>query len=91
MSVTVRLSSSLQRLTGNRRELTAGGETVTAVLDALEVSCPGLKNRLFDDEGALRRFVMVFVDGVDVRSLQGVETRTPPACEIDIISAIAGG
>jgi len=91
MSVTVRISSSLQRLTCDRREVTVGGESVMAVLDELEASSPGLKNRLFDDEGGLRRFVMVCVDGVDVRSLQGVETRTPPGCEIDIISAIAGG
>ena len=91
MSIKVRLSSSVRRQTGGRREYAVSAGDVAAVIDALESECPGIKPQLCGEDGALRRFVMVFVDGHDVRSLAGVATKTPPGCEVDVVSAIAGG
>ena len=61
------------------------------ILDALENAHPGLQKRVLDDTGKLRRFVNVYVDGEDVRFLQGLETQVPERSEVAIIPAVAGG
>ena len=91
MSVTVRISSSFHRLMRGRREVVVSAEDVAGVINALDADYPGIKQSLCDDDGRLRRFNAVIVDCVDVRSLQGPATPTPPGSEVDIISAIAGG
>jgi len=74
-----------------RREVTVSAADVVGVINELDSLYPGLKGKLCDDRGELRRFIMLCVDSVDVRSLQGTATLTPPGCEVQIISAIAGG
>ena len=67
------------------------GATVGEALQSLETAHPGFKERLFDDEGGLRRFVNVFVADDDVRYLDGVNTPVPDGETIAIIPAVAGG
>ena len=91
MSVTVRVPTTLRTLTAGQSEVEVEGETVAAVLDALEAEHPGFKDRLLDEEGGLRRFVNLFVADDDVRFLKGLETPVPAGETVSIIPAVAGG
>lgn len=91
MSVVVRVPTTLRTLTAGESEVKVDGATVGEVLGGLESSHPGFKERLFDDEGAIRRFVNVFVADDDVRFLQGLDTPIPDGATLSIIPAVAGG
>ncbi|HEX2736934.1 MAG TPA: MoaD/ThiS family protein, partial [Acidimicrobiia bacterium] len=71
MAVTVRIPTQLRTLSGGAGELQLEGATVAEVLAALETAHPGFAERLYDDSGALRRFVNVFLADEDIRFLQG--------------------
>ncbi|XXF75043.1 MoaD/ThiS family protein [Myxococcaceae bacterium GXIMD 01537] len=87
----VRIPTSLRSLTGNQAEVRAPGATVGEVLRALEKSCPGLGARLFDDKGAVRRYVNIFHNDEDIRFLKALDTPVADADRITLIPAIAGG
>lgn len=91
MSVTVRVPTTLRTLTAGESEVAVEGETLAQVIDALESTHPGFKERLLDDEGQLRRFVNVFVADDDVRFLDGLDTKVPDGETVSIIPAVAGG
>ena len=91
MSVTVRVPTTLRTLTGGESDVTVDGATVGDVLTALDAAHPGFKDKLFDDEGNLRRFVNVFVADDDVRFLDGLTTPVPDGETLSIIPAVAGG
>ena len=91
MSVTVRIPTQLRELSGGAAELSAEGATVADVLKALEAAHPGFAERLFDDQGELRRFVNVFVADEDIRFLDGVNTDVADGTTVSIIPAVAGG
>ncbi len=91
MSVSVRIPTILRPYTGGASEVAAEGGSLTEVLDALEVAHPGLKARVLDDDGAIRRFVNVYVNDDDVRFAEGLATATPDGTSISIIPAVAGG
>ena len=91
MSATVRIPTILRTLTGGEAEVKAEGSTLRELLDALEADHPGLKARVLDDEGRLRRFVNVYVGDEDVRFEQGLDTATPEGAQVSIIPAVAGG
>ena len=91
MSVTVRIPTQLRELSGGVTELSAEGATVADVLKALEVAHPGFAERLFDDQGELRRFVNVFVADEDIRFLDGINTEVAPGGTVSIVPAVAGG
>ncbi len=88
---TVRIPTSLRKLTQGREEVTAAGATVRDLLTDLEKQHPGLRTRICDDAGALRRFVNVFVRDEDVRFLQNLDTPVKEGDEVSIVPAIAGG
>lgn len=90
MSVNVRIPTQLRSLTGGDREVSAEGSTVGAVIADLEQRFPGLGERLVND-GELRRFVNLYVDGEDVRFQEGLATAVPGGSEVAIIPAVAGG
>ena len=90
-SVLVRIPTPLRRLTGGRGEVTAEGRTVQEILDALERQFPGVKERLYDEAGQLRRFVNIYVNDEDIRFAQGLETTLKKGDELSIVPAIAGG
>jgi sulfur-carrier protein len=91
MPVTVRIPTTLRSLTSGSSEVQLEGTTVGEVLGSLEVSHPGFRDRLIDDEGGLRRFVNVFVADDDVRYLQGLDTPVADGQTVAIIPAVAGG
>jgi len=91
MSVTVRVPTTLRPLSGGASQVLVEGATVGEVLANLEAAHPGFKERLFDEEGGLRRFVNVFVADDDVRFLDGLDTPVPDGETVSIIPAVAGG
>ncbi|MGH3425538.1 MAG: MoaD/ThiS family protein [Nocardioidaceae bacterium] len=91
MSVSVRIPTILRTYTGGESEVSAEGDTLTAVIDSLESAYPGLKTRVVDETGALRRFVNIYVGNEDVRFADGLATTTPENAQISIIPAVAGG
>ena len=91
MSAIVRIPTQLRTLSGGDAEVKVDGSTVGGVLTALEATHPGFHDRLFADDGKLRRFVNVFVADEDVRFLQGLDTPVPEGSVVSIIPAVAGG
>jgi molybdopterin converting factor small subunit len=74
MSISVRVPTILRTYTGGESEVTAAGSTMKEVLDSLDETYPGIKGRIVDEQGALRRFVNVYVGNDDVRFLDGLAT-----------------
>ena len=91
MAVTVRIPTPLQRLTNGQGEVSCEGKTVSELLDDLEKRYPGIKERLYDEKGQLRRFVNIFVNEEDIRFMQGDQTAVKDGDDVSIIPAIAGG
>ena len=91
MSVHVRIPTPLRRFTGGAEEVGATGATVAALVEDLERNHPGLKERICDEHGKVRRFVNIFVNGDDIRFLNNLETATKAGDEVSIVPAIAGG
>lgn len=91
MTVTIRIPTTLRTLTGGESHVEVQGATVAEALGALDAAHPGFRERLFDDDGGLRRFVNVFLADDDVRYLDGVDTAVPEGETISIIPAVAGG
>ncbi len=91
MSVKVRIPTPLQKLTNNQAEVQVEAKNVNELLADLEKQHPGIKERLCDAEGKLRRFVNIYVNEEDIRFLQGQETALKQGDDISIIPAIAGG
>ena len=91
MSVHVRVPTILRTYTGGESEVTAEGGTLSEVLDSLDSSYSGIRGRIVDEAGELRRFVNVYVGNDDVRFLDGLATATPDGTKISVIPAVAGG
>ena len=91
MSVNVRIPTPLRGLTNNLDVVAAEGGTLGALIDELESSYPGIKDRICDETGEIRRFVNIYVNGEDVRFLDGLGTPLNPGVEISIVPAVAGG
>jgi len=92
MAVTVRVPTILRSLTGGQSEVSVdGAATLVELLDKLDADHPGIRGRVLDDEGKLRRFVNVYVGEEDVRFAGGLQTPTPDGATVSIIPAVAGG
>ncbi len=91
MSVQVRIPTPLLSLTGGKKEVSAEGATLKEVIEDLERQFPGMKERLCDEEGNLRRFINFFVNDEDVRFLEGENTPLKEGDIVSIVPAIAGG
>jgi molybdopterin synthase sulfur carrier subunit len=91
MSVLVRIPTPLRRITNGQDKVNVEGATINEIVGSLESEFPGIKERLCDEQGELRNFVNVYVNGEDVRFLQGIETATKEGDEISIVPAVAGG
>jgi molybdopterin converting factor small subunit len=91
MSVSVRIPTILRTYTNGESEVSADGGTLAAVLDSLEQRYPGIKGRIVDEQGAIRRFVNVYVGNDDVRFLEALDTTTPEGAQVSVIPAVAGG
>ena len=91
MSVKVRIPTPLRKLTNEQDVVSSDGGTLLACIEALEEQYPGLKERLCDETGGLRRFVNIYVNGEDVRFQQGLQTPLNAGDEVSIVPAVAGG
>ncbi len=91
MAVSVRIPTILRTYTGGESEVSAEGATLAEVLDHLDASYAGIKGRIVDEDGKLRRFVNVYVGNDDVRFLDDLQTATPDGAQISVIPAVAGG
>jgi len=91
MSVTVRIPTPLRKLTGGADEVSVEAATVGEMIDNLENEHAGLKERLCDESGDIRRFVNIYVNDEDVRFLQGKDTQLADNDQVSIVPAIAGG
>jgi len=92
VSVTVRVPTILRTLTSGESEVAVdGAATLAELLDKLDAEHPGIRARVLDDAGKLRRFVNVYVGEDDVRFSEGLQTATPDGTTVSIIPAVAGG
>ena len=91
MSAHVRIPTILRTFTGGQNEVEASGHTVAHVLESLDADYPGIKDRIVDGEGKLRRFVNVYVGDDDVRFIGGLEAEVADGAKVSIIPAVAGG
>jgi sulfur-carrier protein len=87
----VRIPTPLRKFTDGKEEVIAGGGTVRAVIDDLERQHPGIKAKICDDSGAVRKFINLFANEEDVRFLQAMDTPITDKDELSIVPAIAGG
>ena len=91
MSIVVRIPTPLRRLTDGQDKVDVDSNTLGGVIDAMNEQYPGIRERICDDQGQLRNFVNVYVNGEDVRFLQGLETPTSAGDEVSVVPAVAGG
>ena len=91
MAVNVRIPTTMRPLTGGQKLVELDAGSLSNVITALEVKHPGMGERLLDDDGALRKFVNIFVDDDDVRYLDGLDTNVDDGWTVSIIPAVAGG
>ena len=91
MAIKIRIPTPLQTITKKQAEVTASGKTVKEALGSLTKDFSGIRERLFDDKGELRRFINFYVNDEDIRFLKGIDTPIKDGDEISIIPAIAGG
>jgi molybdopterin synthase sulfur carrier subunit len=91
MSVIVRIPTPLQRFTSNLAEVSVESGTIREIVENLDEKYPGIKERLCDESGHLRRFVNVYLNEEDIRFMQNEETPASDGSEVSIVPAIAGG
>jgi molybdopterin synthase sulfur carrier subunit len=91
MGVTVRIPTPLRKLTKDQADVQVEGATIGAMFDNMEAQYPGIKERLMDENGELRRFVNVYVNEEDIRFLDGVKTPLKAGDSVAVVPAIAGG
>ena len=91
MSVVVRIPTPLRAVTNGQDKASVEGETLTQVIDSLESQYTGIRERLCDESGNLRHFVNIYVNGEDVRFLEGLGTAISSGDEVSIVPAVAGG
>ena len=91
MAVLVRIPTPLRTLTKGVAEVQADASTVTDLIEVLERQFPGLKERLLEDGGQLRRFINLYVNEEDIRFLEGAKTSLKTGDQVSIVPAIAGG
>ena len=91
MPIKVRIPTPLRRLTKNEPEVEAQGSSIQSIIEDLESNYPGLKERICDEKGNVRRFVNLYLNDEDIRFLDGIATAVKDGDEISVIPAIAGG
>jgi len=89
--VQVRIPTPLRKLTGGASEVMAEATDISGLINALDRTYPGLKERLCEESGILRRFVNIYVNEDDIRFHQGLATAIKSGDEVSIVPAIAGG
>ncbi len=91
MPITIRIPTPLQKLTANQSEVSIEGSDVKTALANLEKQFPGIHERIYDEKGALRRFINFYVNDEDIRFMDQESTSLKDGDELSIVPAIAGG
>lgn len=91
MSIKVRIPTPLQKHTNNQAEVSVDASDVKGLIEALEKDFPGIKDRICEKDGKVRRFINIYVNEEDIRFLQRDATSLKDGDEISIVPAIAGG
>ncbi len=91
MSVRVRIPTPLRRYTGGSEEVAIDAATAGVAIEQMEAKFAGIKERLCDEQGRVRRFVNIYINGDDIRFLNGLDTPLKDGDEVAIVPAIAGG
>jgi molybdopterin synthase sulfur carrier subunit len=91
MAIIVRIPTPLRRLANGQGEVSVEAKNIKELIDALEASYPGFKERLVDENGELRRFVNLYLNDEDIRFLKGIDTELKDGDTLSIVPAIAGG
>jgi molybdopterin synthase sulfur carrier subunit len=91
MAIEVKIPTILRSYTGGAKAVDGDGATLSALIDNLDGSHPGIKNRLITDDGGLHRFVNVYVNDEDVRFTGSLETALKDGDAVTILPAVAGG
>lgn len=91
MAVQVRIPTPLRKYTGGKEAVTVDGASIANVIENLEKNHPGLKDRICEADGSVRRFVNLYVNGDDIRFLDNLQSKVNDGDEISIVPAIAGG
>ena len=89
--VTIRIPTALRKFASGQDHVLVAGENVREALNGLEVMHPGIKAKICDQDGNLRRFINVYADQEDIRFLENLDTTLAPGAEVQIVPAIAGG
>lgn len=88
---TVRILQPLRKFTADLESIEVVGSTVAAVLEHLDQQYPGFRDKLLDGSGHLKQFINVYIDGEDIRFLDGLNSTVPAQAEVVIVPAVAGG
>ncbi|MFQ5965101.1 MAG: MoaD/ThiS family protein [Candidatus Scalinduaceae bacterium] len=91
MPVKVRIPTPLRSLTNGSEEVVVEGKSIKEVIDNLEANCNGIKERICDENGQIRRFINFYINDEDIRFLNNQETQVKDGDQISIVPAIAGG
>ncbi|ALF51604.1 thiamine biosynthesis protein ThiS [Nostoc piscinale CENA21] len=91
MAVTVLIPTALQKFTNSQATIECNGSNISELFDSLEKHCPGIKERLCDEQGQPRRFLNLYVNSEDIRFLDGTATPLKDGDEVSIVPAVAGG
>ena len=87
----IRIPTPLRKLTNDQEIVETNGANLAEAIDAMEKDFPGIKDRICDEQGQIRRFVNIYVNGEDVRFMDNVNTRLNAGDEVSIVPAVAGG
>ena len=91
MAVQVRIPTPLRKYTGGKEAVSIDGSSIAALIENLEKNHPGLKDRICEADGSVRRFVNLYVNGDDIRFLDNLQSKLKDGDEVSIVPAIAGG
>ena len=91
MSATVKIPTPLRKLTNNETSVDAVGKTIEQIVESLDSAYPGMRERLIDDNGDLRHFVNIYLNGEDIRYIDGLKSSVSDNDELSIVPAVAGG
>jgi len=91
MAIEVRIPPILRTYTDGEKAVSASGKSIAALIEDLDSNHPGIKGKLLDDQGGLRRFVNVYVNDEDVRFIGGLEAEVSDGDQVVVLPAVAGG
>ena len=91
MTILVRIPTPLRKITQGQDKAEIEAASIGELIDNLDKQFEGFKNRLLDDEGKLKELINIYLNGEDIRFLNGLETVTESRDEVSIVPAVAGG